>query len=66
MTVDIARIGAEARQVEFRRAFLTVLAAILYAIGWTARKIFVVAWLVLAWSWTAVRLGWREAAPRKR
>lgn len=65
MAVDIGRIGAEARDIQFRRVILTVLAAILYAIGWTARKIFVVAWLVLAWSWTAVKLGWQEAAPKK-
>ena len=65
MTVDTARISAEARQIEFRRAFLTALASILYAIGWTARKVFVVAWLVLAWSWTAVKLGWLEAAPKR-
>ena len=64
--LDIGRINEEAREVNFTRAFLTAIAAILYAIGWIARKTFVVLWLTLAWSWTAVRLGWQEAAPKKR
>ena len=65
-TVDIGRINAEARDIQPGRVVLTVLAAVLWGIGWTARKTFVVAWLVLAWSWTAVRLGWQEAAPKPR
>lgn len=63
-TVDIGRISAEARRIEFGRAVLTALAGILWAVGWTARKTFVVAWLVITWSWTAVRLGWQDAAPK--
>lgn len=66
MAVDIGRISTEARDVQFRRGLLLVLAAILYGIGWAARKLFVVVWLVLAWSWTAVKLGWQEAAPPKK
>lgn len=62
--VDIGRITAEAQKVNFTRAFLTALAALLYAAGWTARKVFVVLWLVAAWSWAAVKLGWQEAAPK--
>ncbi len=62
--LDIGRISDEARQIQFSRGLLTLIAAVLYAIGWTARKVFVVLWLVFAWSWAAVRLGWREAAPK--
>lgn len=61
MAVDTARISAQAREVQFRRAFLLALAGMLYAAGWAARKIFQAVWLVAAWSWTAVRLGWQEA-----
>lgn len=64
--LDVGRITEQARQVNFTRAFLTALAAVLYAAGWTTRKVFVVLWLVAAWSWTAVRLGWQEAAPKPR
>jgi hypothetical protein len=62
--LDIGRISEEAKQLQFGRGLLTIIAAILYAIGWTARKVFVVAWLVISWSYAAVRLGWREAAPK--
>ena len=66
MAVDIAQISAQAREVQFRRAFLTALAGMLYAAGWTARKVFVVLWLALTWSWIAIRSGWRDAAPNPR
>jgi hypothetical protein len=65
MTVNVDRISAEAREVQFRRAFLTAIAAVLYGIGWLARRTFIVLWLALTWSWSAVRLGWQEAAPAK-
>lgn len=71
--VLVDEIGAEARRIEFAavagkagRLLLTVLAAILYSAGWTVRKAFVVGWLAVTWSWAAVRLGWREAAPKPR
>jgi hypothetical protein len=65
-TVELARISDQARQIEFRRAFLTALASMLYAVGWITRKVFVVLWLALTWSWVAVRAGWRDAAPTPR
>lgn len=55
------QINAEARDVEIGRAILTVVAAVLFAIGWLAAKVVGVVWLSLAWSATAVRLGWSEA-----
>lgn len=62
--LDIGRISEEARQVQFSRGLLTIIAAVLYAVGWITRKVFVALWLVAAWSWTALRLGWQEAAPK--
>lgn len=64
--LDIGRISEEAQKVQFSRGLLTLIAAVLYAAGWITRKVFVVLWLVLAWSWTAIRLGWQEAAPKPR
>lgn len=55
------RINAEARDVEIGRAVLTAVAAVLFAIGWLAAKVVGVVWLSIAWSATAVRLGWSEA-----
>lgn len=67
------QVGDEARRIEFAavagkfgRLLLTILAAILYSAGWAVRKVFVVTWLALTWSWAAIRLGWREAAPKPR
>ena len=62
--VDLAVINTEAKQVQFSRFVLTLLAGVLYGIGWTVRKLFVVLWLAIAWSWTALKLGWQEAAPK--
>jgi hypothetical protein len=69
----VEQIGQDARQVDaaaaarrIGRFLLTVIAGVLYTVGWTVRKVFVVGWLAFTWSWAAVRLGWREAAPKPR
>jgi uncharacterized membrane protein YedE/YeeE len=54
------RITAEARQVQFGRVVLTVLAAVLFGVGWVVARAFGVLWLVAAWTATAVRIGWQE------
>lgn len=43
------------------RVLLTVVAAVLYALGWVAGKV----WVVLAWLGTAVLVGWRDATRPK-
>lgn len=58
---DVDRISAEARQVELGRSLLTILAAVLYALGWLLAKVVIVLWLIVAWTFTAIRLGWRDA-----
>lgn len=58
--VPVERITAEARQIQFRRIALTVLAALFYVIGWTVAKLFAVIWLAITWSFTAIKLGWEE------
>jgi hypothetical protein len=70
--VMVEQIGREARRIRpgavARRVGLALLAAIgwlLFGVGWTVRKAFVVAWLSLTWSWTAIRVGWQAAAPAK-
>lgn len=59
--VPVARITAEARNVQFAHTALTLVAAVLYGIGWAAGKVLGAVWLVLAWSATAVKVGWQEA-----
>lgn len=56
----VDEITAQAREVRFWRSVLTVIAAVLFGLGWLVAKAFGVAWLALAWSAVAVREGWRE------
>ena len=59
------RITDEARQIHPGRALLTVLAGLFFAMGWIAAKTFMVAWLALAWTATAVKVGWQEGRKRQ-
>jgi hypothetical protein len=59
--VPVDRITERARQVEFTRTVLTVLAGLLYSVGWLTAKALGGIWLAVAWSATAVRVGWSEA-----
>lgn len=65
-SIPLDRITVEAREVDFRRTFLTVIAGVLFGIGWVAAKVVGVLWLAVAWSVTAVRLGWSEARASSR
>jgi hypothetical protein len=59
--VPLERISAEARQARPGRTALLVIAGVLFAVGWAAAKVAGVVWLALAWSATAVKVGWAEA-----
>lgn len=63
--VPLDRISARARQAEPGRALLTVLAAVLFGVGWGVRKFFAVIWLGAAWSYFAAAEGWNEASGPK-
>ncbi|HEU4542571.1 MAG TPA: hypothetical protein VFR23_15700 [Jiangellaceae bacterium] len=56
----VDEITRQAREVRFGRVLLTVIAAVLFGIGWIVAKTFTVLWFALAWSATAVKLGWQE------
>jgi hypothetical protein len=58
--VPVDEITAQARQVHLGRALLTVFAAFFFAVGWLAGALF----MSLAWSATAVKVGWLEARRR--
>lgn len=57
--VPVDAITAQARQVRFGRVALTVIAAVLFGIGWLTARLFGALWLALAWTGVAVREGWR-------
>ncbi|MCW2767918.1 MAG: hypothetical protein JWO11_3877 [Nocardioides sp.] len=73
--IPVARIQAEARQVDVAKALLvavrglwTVLLAVPYALGWVLRKTWMGlgwmlhrAWMGLAMLGTAAAVGWRDA-----
>jgi hypothetical protein len=54
------RVTAETRDIHFGRLLATVLAGFFYLIGWLTARTFRITWFALAWSATAVRVGWRE------
>lgn len=58
--VPVERITTEAREVHFGRALATLIAALLYLVGWVVAKAFGVVWFAAAWSFTAVKVGWDE------
>jgi hypothetical protein len=55
-----ARVTAATPDVHIGRLLATVLAAVFYALGWVAAKTVRVVVFAVSWSFTAVRLGWRE------
>jgi hypothetical protein len=65
--VPVDEITAQAREARPGRTALTLIAAVLFGLGWLVAKVFAVAWLALTWSWTAVRLGWEaQHGPSRR
>jgi hypothetical protein len=68
--VSADAVTARARDIQFRQVALAVLAAVLFAVGWSVAKSFTVAWLVVAWCAVAVKMGWvegrRKAGERTR
>jgi len=60
------RITVEARQIHFWRTVLTVVAGLLFGVGWVAAKSLAALWLVVAWCAAAVKVGWQEARTADR
>ncbi|MGH3859219.1 hypothetical protein [Actinokineospora sp.] len=58
--VPVDQITAEARQVDAGRVVLSMIAAVFFAVGWTAGTAVTAA----AWCCLAVKAGWLEARPR--
>lgn len=54
------RITLQAREVRFWRTVATVLAGVLWGVGFVVAKAFGLLWFAAAWSATALRVGWQE------
>lgn len=67
--VTLDEVRAEARQIDpaaAGRMLLTLLAGLLYALGWVPAKTVRVLWAGAAWSLAAVKLGWRDGWAAQR
>ena len=65
--VPLDEITAQARQVRPGRTLLTVVAGVLFGLGWVTAKAFAAVWLAFTWSWAAVHVGWTAAhGPSRR
>lgn len=63
--VPVDEITARAREVKFGRTVKRLLIGVLFWSGWLLSKAFGVAWLGVAFCWSAVDMGWRDARGNK-
>lgn len=63
--IPMERIGVEARDMHPAATLLTLIAALLYAVGWAAAKVLGVIWLGLCWCAAAVKVGWSESRGKR-
>lgn len=59
--VDTTSITDQARQIRFWPTLLALIAFGLIGLGRVTYRVFAFAWLAGAWTFCAVRQGWREA-----
>lgn len=64
--VPLDRITVEAKAVHPGRTILLALAGLLYALGWLTAKAVGLLWFAVAWTGTAVKVGWVDARKPKR
>ena len=53
------QVETEARELRPHLVVLTIITAVLFAVGWLVGVVFRGVWLVVAWAWTAARVGFR-------
>jgi hypothetical protein len=62
--VPTDRISARAKALSAGRVALTVVAGVLFGVGWLVAKTLGGAWFVLAWCFAAMQVGWTDARGR--
>jgi uncharacterized membrane protein YedE/YeeE len=60
-SVPVDRITVRARHARPGRTFLTVVAGLLFGLGWLLARSVAAVWLVIAWCGSAVVEGWISA-----
>lgn len=56
------QIREQARTLTPLRTLLTLLASVLFGVGWVAAKTLGTVWLGLTWAYAAVVVGWKSSA----
>jgi uncharacterized membrane protein YedE/YeeE len=64
--IPLDRIDGRARHARPGRVLLTVVAAVLFGLGWLTYKTCALAWLAVAWCGSAVIEGWQTAKSGQR
>jgi hypothetical protein len=59
--VPVEEITLKARNLHLGRSLLTLVAGVFYGLGWLAGKVVGGVFLAVAWSLTAIKVGWIEA-----
>lgn len=63
--IPVDHITQRARSASPGRTALTVIAAVLFGLGWLAYKACAGVWLALAWCCCAVAEGWQSARAQR-
>lgn len=58
------QVREESRRLDPVKALLTLAFVLPFALGWLAAGICRALWVIVAWAWTALVVGWRTAWPR--
>lgn len=59
-----SQVDTDARALRPHIVVLTVITAVLFAIGWAIGAVFRAVWLVIAWAWAASVVGFKVASKR--
>lgn len=57
----LERVDTDARELKPHLVVLTVIAAVLFVVGWLIGKAFRAVWLLFAWAWAASKVGFKVA-----
>lgn len=57
----LEQVDADARNLKPHVALLTIVAAVLFAVGWLIGMVFRGVWLVIGWAWYAGVHGFKTA-----
>lgn len=63
LDVTLARIRSRRAEIDPLRVLQVLLIALPWLLGWVARKVAIVSWVVLSFLWVALVVGWAAGGP---